>query len=361
MISDAPARARALSGVPRRARRHPPTRSSAGDVAGTYYSGVATSSTCDRTTSSRSRPSTSTRRCTPTPGTSACRRRCSDRKSATTCCARSSRRGRTTGSSISGCGSGRALLWNRDWRATDGRHRHQPVLRRGRAPRPRSAARRSAAAAVRRRHVHQGLLARRARAPLAGGAARRCSPRRRGCSRPAARCSSTRTCGRTRRSRWGCAGSTRSRGGSSAGGSSTCGRSGCASRIISTRCADIPELEQRRRATPASASRRIRYYTPIVGGFVENILMRMAERAMARRAARRLRTRARPGRRGCPGDSRGADRGETADRQEPGHVRRAAGAVRRDEARPAAVRAHSIGPVLRAAGEELNGGLATSR
>ena len=33
---------------------------------------------------------------------------------------------------------------------------------------------------------------------------------------------------------------------------------------------------------------RIRYYTPIVGGFVENILMRMAERAMARRAAARL-------------------------------------------------------------------------
>ena len=30
---------------------------------------------------------------------------------------------------------------------------------------------------------------------------------------------------------------------------------------------------------------RIRYYTPLVGGFVENILMRMAERAMARRAA----------------------------------------------------------------------------
>ena len=34
--------------------------------------------------------------------------------------------------------------------------------------------------------------------------------------------------------------------------------------------------------------RRIRYYTPLVGGFVENIMMRMAERAMARRAAKRL-------------------------------------------------------------------------
>ncbi len=33
---------------------------------------------------------------------------------------------------------------------------------------------------------------------------------------------------------------------------------------------------------------RIRYYTPLVGGFIENILMRVAERTLARRAARRL-------------------------------------------------------------------------
>jgi SAM-dependent methyltransferase len=50
---------------------------------------------------------------------------------------------------------------------------------------------------------------------------------------------------------------------------------------------DIPDLE---RVTREAGFRiaKIRYYTPIVGGFVENILMRMAERAMARRAARRL-------------------------------------------------------------------------
>ena len=50
---------------------------------------------------------------------------------------------------------------------------------------------------------------------------------------------------------------------------------------------DIPELE---RVVHGSGFRiaRIRYYTPLVGGFVENILMRVAERAMARRAARRL-------------------------------------------------------------------------
>ena len=50
---------------------------------------------------------------------------------------------------------------------------------------------------------------------------------------------------------------------------------------------DIPELEQVAHAAGFRIG-RIRYYTPIVGGFVENILMRVAERAMARRAAARL-------------------------------------------------------------------------
>jgi SAM-dependent methyltransferase len=50
---------------------------------------------------------------------------------------------------------------------------------------------------------------------------------------------------------------------------------------------DVPDLE---RVTCGSGFRieRITFYTPIVGGFVENILMRVAERAMTRRAARRL-------------------------------------------------------------------------
>jgi len=51
---------------------------------------------------------------------------------------------------------------------------------------------------------------------------------------------------------------------------------------------DIPELEQVVSAA-GFRIRRIRYYTPIVGGLVENIMMRMAERAMAKRAATRLR------------------------------------------------------------------------
>jgi SAM-dependent methyltransferase len=51
--------------------------------------------------------------------------------------------------------------------------------------------------------------------------------------------------------------------------------------------ADIPELRRLAGETGFRIA-RIRYYTPIVGGFVENIVVRLAERQMARRAARRL-------------------------------------------------------------------------
>jgi hypothetical protein len=51
---------------------------------------------------------------------------------------------------------------------------------------------------------------------------------------------------------------------------------------------DVPHLEE---VVDTAGFRigRIRFYTPIVGGFVENILVRMAERAMARRARSRSR------------------------------------------------------------------------
>src|SRR5258708_25153076 len=49
--------------------------------------------------------------------------------------------------------------------------------------------------------------------------------------------------------------------------------------------ADIPEL-RRVAADAGFRIKRIRYYTPLVGGFVENILMRVAERRMAKRAQR---------------------------------------------------------------------------
>jgi SAM-dependent methyltransferase len=51
--------------------------------------------------------------------------------------------------------------------------------------------------------------------------------------------------------------------------------------------ADIPELRRVAAETGFHVA-RIRYYTPIVGGFIENILVRIAERQMARRAAGRL-------------------------------------------------------------------------
>jgi SAM-dependent methyltransferase len=51
--------------------------------------------------------------------------------------------------------------------------------------------------------------------------------------------------------------------------------------------ADVPDLERVARDCGFRIG-RITFYTPIVGGFVENIMMRMAEHAMAKRAARRL-------------------------------------------------------------------------
>jgi SAM-dependent methyltransferase len=52
---------------------------------------------------------------------------------------------------------------------------------------------------------------------------------------------------------------------------------------------DVPDLERVTRECGFRIA-RITFYTPIVGGFVENILMRMAERAMTKRAVRRLET-----------------------------------------------------------------------
>ena len=51
--------------------------------------------------------------------------------------------------------------------------------------------------------------------------------------------------------------------------------------------ADVPDLERVAEACGFRVA-RITFYTPIVGGFVENIMMRVAERALAKRAARRM-------------------------------------------------------------------------
>jgi ubiquinone/menaquinone biosynthesis C-methylase UbiE len=50
---------------------------------------------------------------------------------------------------------------------------------------------------------------------------------------------------------------------------------------------DVPHLEQVA-ATAGFSIARIRYYTPLVGGFVENIMMRVAEHAMTKRAASKI-------------------------------------------------------------------------
>ena len=52
---------------------------------------------------------------------------------------------------------------------------------------------------------------------------------------------------------------------------------------------DVPHLEEVTRASGFRVA-RIRFYTPLVGGFVENVLMRLGERVLARRAAGRLKT-----------------------------------------------------------------------
>jgi SAM-dependent methyltransferase len=69
--------------------------------------------------------------------------------------------------------------------------------------------------------------------------------------------------------------------------------------------ADIPEL---RRVADETGFRvtRIRYYTPLVGGFVENILMRLAEKRLAERA------KSAKGVRGASDAGAGGDRGASS-------------------------------------------------
>jgi SAM-dependent methyltransferase len=71
--------------------------------------------------------------------------------------------------------------------------------------------------------------------------------------------------------------------------------------------ADIPDLE---RTVAASGFRiaRIRYYTPLLAGFVENILMRVAEHWMSSRATRRAEGEPRA----TPAGASGAERAATA-------------------------------------------------
>ena len=72
--------------------------------------------------------------------------------------------------------------------------------------------------------------------------------------------------------------------------------------------ADIPDLE-RVVGDAGFGIARIRYYTPLIGAFVENILMRMAERALARRGSPAARGALRAERReGAPSTPSGVER-----------------------------------------------------
>ena len=312
----------------------------------------AASSTCVRTPRSRSGRSTWTRRCTPTRGTSACRRRSSARRSATTCCARSSRPAPRIASSISGAAAAARSLWNRDWGATAVGIDISPFFAAEARARRRSAARRSAAAAVRRRHVHESVLARRAGAPVARGAARRCWPRRRACSRPAAHCSSTRTSGKNAPHRARAA--LDQRAGAAA-------RSRRARRSPAGTAAQVGSPEPARATSPSSSGWSARRRVPDAADPLLHAArrrrssrtssMRMAETRLAdRRVAPRRRGRGALRPSGGRAQRRRARPAKRADRRTAATRTRALRAlIVRDEARPPAVRTHPIRSVLRAA------------
>ncbi len=300
---------------------------------------------------SRSRRSTSTRRCTPTRGTNGSRRRCSDRRSATTCCAPSSRRRPAIASSISAAAAGARCSGT----ATGARRRSASTSARSsprRRARSRPAARRSAPAAVRGRHVHQGLLARRARTPVARGAARhaRRSGARAGAGRRAVRLHA-RPEERADRGR-ACAGSTRSRVSSSGCGLIDMRQERLRKSDHLNPLRDIPELEQvargaglPHRAHPVlhADRRRVRREHPDADG---------RARDGAPGGAPAVRARCRGGRRReAIREARTAAKQRIA--SSPTTYARSARAVGRDEARPAAVRPDSFGTVLRAARERL--------
>ncbi len=89
---------------------------------------------------------------------------------------------------------------------------------------------------------------------------------------------------------------------------------------------------------------RITYYTPIVGAFVENVLARMAERFLARRAVRKTSTGAGDEHGGNP---RGAHVRAGARPPAAGRSTGPADALHVDEDRRGAVRTRAVRPVLR--------------
>ena len=263
---------------------------------------------------------------------------------------RSSRPGPTTRVVDLGCGSGRTLVWNADLRRLPGRHRREPVLR----PRGLRAAPTSCSATC------AGCRSRTARSPRPPRSTCSSTCRGRRCADVLAEASRVLAPGGAlfvyshvrRNSRL-------------AGGLKQINRLARwlerrgPGRPVARAPAQVGSPEPARghprsRAQVAtrrgSASSRIRYYTPLIGGFVENILLRIGEHWLARRAA--------PARRGGrAGRSTANDAAREARATAKRRVREprrrvprpAAGHVG-DEARPAALRARAVRPVLRAAG-----------
>ena len=223
-----------------------------------------------------------------------------------------------------------------------------------RASRP--AAGRPAPAAAARRRVHQGVVARRARTPVAPGAR---SAMLREANRVLADGGAlfvyTHVAQERLDRRRHAARSTGSRRSASGWACSTCARSGCASRITSIRW-PITTICARAAAECGFRIERITYYTPIVGAFVENMLVRMAEKALARRrqaraagAAGRQRPDVTHGRRPCgaPGGRAGA---RQARRLAVWRARACVSWVMKLDI--VLLRPHALGPVLRAAAQD---------
>ena len=148
-------------------------------------------------------------------------------------------------------------------------------------------------------------------------------------------------------SRWGCAGSTRSRRQLDRVGLVDLRQEHLRKSDHLNPLADIPELEQVARDAGFRIA-RIRYYTPIVGGFVENILVRWPS-APWRGAPRGRRAVVRERRREAGrGGSARAGRGEGAPEDEAARcISRRQRAHRPDDARRPPLRRRALRPVLR--------------
>ncbi len=231
----------------------------------------------------------------------------------------------------------------------DDRDRHQPVLLRGRATRRAPAPRRPPASAVCRWHVHQGLVARRARALVARRAA---GNAQRGQSRARAGRRDLRLYPRAQE----CA---RGRGLALDQPARARARAARADRHAPGTAAQVRSPQPaRRRARPRTRRARVR-----ISHRPHHVLH--ADRRRLRREHPHAHGREghgqacrpphrsvrQPRRRRCPGHPRSAIVGEGTDRQKPGDLRRAAGAVLRDETRPPALRPDHVGAVLCLAGQ----------